>query len=78
MFKLSLFISLSLAMLKSGLLFIALLILWSHESSAEKLKSEPIVTLKQGTLEGFRFKYPDESGRSANIFLGVPYAKSPR
>jgi len=41
------------------------------------LKTEPIVKLRQGTLEGFKFKYPDDSGRSANIFLGVPYAKPP-
>ncbi|KAI6175089.1 Carboxylic ester hydrolase [Aphelenchoides bicaudatus] len=46
-------------------------------TNAETLKMEPVVQLKQGTLEGFRFRYPDESGRFANIYLGVPYAKPP-
>lgn len=51
--------------------------LLAYLTNAETLKSEPIVKLRQGTLDGFRFKYPDESGRAANIFLGVPYAKPP-
>jgi len=38
---------------------------------------EPIAHTKQGSVHGFQFKYPDESGRSANIYLGVPYAKPP-
>lgn len=57
-------------------------------SSSEMLKMEPIVKLRQGTVEGFKFmhvsnllislpqlfRYPDDSGRSANIFLGISYA----
>lgn len=37
--------------------------------------SAPIVQTKLGKLEGFQIQLPGE--KLANIFLGVPYAKSP-
>jgi len=65
-------------MSSAPLLFLCLLLVgFAVKNNAETLKMEPVVQLKQGTLEGFKFKYPDESGRSANIYLGVPYAKPP-
>jgi carboxylesterase type B len=56
---------------------LSVVLLLSAQLNAESLKSEPVAKLRQGTLEGFQFKYPDESGRSANVFLGIPYAKPP-
>ncbi|KAI6242397.1 Carboxylic ester hydrolase [Aphelenchoides fujianensis] len=44
---------------------------------AGSIQLEPQAQLKQGRVEGFAFKYPDGSGRSANVFLGLPYAKPP-
>jgi len=56
---------------------LSVILLLAIQANAESLKSEPVAKLRQGVVEGFQFKYPDESGRSANVFLGVPYAKPP-
>ncbi|KAI6180382.1 Carboxylic ester hydrolase [Aphelenchoides besseyi] len=46
-------------------------------ANAASIRLEPQAQLRQGRVEGFQFKYPDGSERNANVFLGVPYAKTP-